>query len=153
MLTFSRYQGLVFAFVFASLVGCGNGEQAEIEQAKEIVIKNLIDPSSAKFGQIKVFRSGVVCGEVNAKNRLGGFTGTKIFMVNQGEIELPASSFNVGYYCTDSDFEMIDMAKESIRDCVNPNDSSRDLCGSLEFGIEQLVQSCSDKFNIDCSKL
>lgn len=48
--------------------------------AKEAVLAQLKDPDSAKFGKVVVKESGIVCGYVNAKNSLGGYTGEKGFI-------------------------------------------------------------------------
>lgn len=64
------------------LAGCGN---ADIETARSAVKQQLNDPSSAEFRNEKVYhdvRGLVVCGEVNAKNRFGGYTGYKPYVVD-----------------------------------------------------------------------
>lgn len=57
-----------------------------IEKAKKVVLKDLKDPDSAQFRNIKVVIAGqtslvasIVCGEVNAKNSFGAYTGFKKF--------------------------------------------------------------------------
>ncbi len=64
------------------LVGCGEGE------IKEEVKALLIDPSSAEFKNISKFHNGNYCGEVNSKNRMGGYVGFKPFSKIDGEIDL-----------------------------------------------------------------
>jgi hypothetical protein len=58
-----------------------------VEQAKDMIAKQLKDPESAQFQNV-VFREtevisethfGSICGEVNAKNSFGGYTGYKRF--------------------------------------------------------------------------
>lgn len=52
-------------------------------KGKESVASNLLDPSSAMFRnlQVKSFAEGyVLCGEVNAKNRYGGYVGFQPFV-------------------------------------------------------------------------
>lgn len=53
---------------------------AAIELLQNRVRRELKDPSSAEF-KIYTFRSDYLCGEVNAKNSLGGYTGFKYFTV------------------------------------------------------------------------
>lgn len=66
---------LVFLAVMAAgLVGCG-----ESKKAQEAVKETLKDPTSAVFQNMKG-----ACGEVNAKNSYGGYTGFKRFYVNNG---------------------------------------------------------------------
>lgn len=49
------------------------------KEAKEAVRARLIDEDSAKF-KIDYEKNGVICGQVNSKNRLGGYTGYSRFM-------------------------------------------------------------------------
>lgn len=52
-------------------------------KAKGIIAEQLIDPSSAQFRRMTASADGgVVCGEVNGKNRLGAYTGFTRFWVN-----------------------------------------------------------------------
>lgn len=61
------------------LPGCNNSPETQV---KSLVTANLIDPGSAKFGSINPGSdSKHYCGTVNAKNRMGGFTGTQPFVV------------------------------------------------------------------------
>lgn len=53
-------------------------EEEYIEQAKVAISKDLKDPSSAQFRNVRVI-SGKVCGEVNAKNAMGGYVGFQRF--------------------------------------------------------------------------
>lgn len=52
------------------------------------VLQALRDPASAQFGDVWAYESKkgpmVVCGSVNARNRFGGFTGPKFFVVGAG---------------------------------------------------------------------
>lgn len=79
-------------FVTVVLIGCGQSDESKDEMdsiarvriAKEGVQKNLIDPKSAEFRDVHVYKNGnsgkIVCGYVNAKNRFGGFTGYEEFI-------------------------------------------------------------------------
>lgn len=53
--------------------------------AKHVIQEMLKDPESARFRRIYGAKGGVrkiaICGEVNAKNSYGGYTGYKPFMV------------------------------------------------------------------------
>lgn len=70
--------------VLLSLLCCGLAQAAPkdaqlIANAKTAVSYDLKDPDSAKFRNVRVIR-GVVCGEINAKNALGAYTGFKRFL-------------------------------------------------------------------------
>jgi hypothetical protein len=43
----------------------------------------LIDPFSARYSKLRSGRSGAVCGQVNAKNRLGAYVGSKDFVLGK----------------------------------------------------------------------
>lgn len=46
----------------------------------------LKDPASAQFKDIRIADvTGSVCGQVNAKNSYGGYTGFKLFATNNGQ--------------------------------------------------------------------
>lgn len=71
------------------LSGCGSPGATAIEQAKTLVVHDLLDPSSAQFRDLKFHeRTGAVCGELNAKNRMGGYTGFRRFYVKDGKAML-----------------------------------------------------------------
>ncbi|MGK9155447.1 hypothetical protein [Acinetobacter radioresistens] len=78
---------IILLALLVGLVGCGKSEaekakaEAEMKEirynrmAKEFVKASLKDPASAQFRSQKGF-----CGEVNAKNSFGGYTGFKRFI-------------------------------------------------------------------------
>lgn len=49
--------------------------------ARAAVLLRLKDPDSARFGQIAHGKAGAICGEVNARNSYGGYTGMTPFML------------------------------------------------------------------------
>lgn len=48
-------------------------------------MEKLTDPSSAQFKNVRLLGGSMVCGEVNAKNRLGGYVGFTTFSVTGGD--------------------------------------------------------------------
>lgn len=48
---------------------------------KRTVLNSLKDPDSAKFRDLRTSRDLWVCGEVNAKNSMGGYVGFQRFIV------------------------------------------------------------------------
>ena len=75
----SSWRLLILLSSIALLGGCGNGK---VEAAKKEVESRLSDPSSAQYRNITTSSQGVVCGEVNAKNKMGGYTGFEMFVYN-----------------------------------------------------------------------
>lgn len=74
----------VWCFIaLAALSGCGNGD---INKAREELKKTLNDGDSAKFRNERVLhmppsREKLVCGEFNAKNLMGAYTGFHPYVV------------------------------------------------------------------------
>ena len=50
-----------------------------LAEAKEQVARQLLDPESARFRDLKIKGKDAVCGEVNGKNRFGGYVGFQPF--------------------------------------------------------------------------
>lgn len=72
-----------FAVAFFAISRTGNG--ALETQAKAVLAKVLFDPYSAVYDGVRIINDGrdhLVCGTVNAKNRLGGYVGAKPFLYN-----------------------------------------------------------------------
>lgn len=74
--------------VLALLSACDRipGTEANrIREAEQAVRKELLDPSAAQFRTVAKTKYGV-CGEVNAKNQMGGYSGFRLFYVSEGEV-------------------------------------------------------------------
>src|SRR5712671_5400862 len=72
--------GLLLIFVWPLIF---NPDSTMIETAKAAVKGGLFDPYSAQFEDLRVARNQngeFVCGFVNAKNKLGGYTGKAPFV-------------------------------------------------------------------------
>ncbi|MEI2679097.1 MAG: hypothetical protein V9G29_15335 [Burkholderiaceae bacterium] len=58
-------------------------EAAQIESLKSKVLDRLSDPTSAQFRKVKLLKgNNGLCGEINAKNKLGGYVGFSAFAVD-----------------------------------------------------------------------
>jgi hypothetical protein len=70
------------------LVACTKTE----DYLRDMVIKHsdLVDPSSAMFRNVTFGGIGINtwCGEINVKNRMGGYTGWKLFDLNGSSFSL-----------------------------------------------------------------
>jgi hypothetical protein len=69
------------------------GLTAKVRRAME---HYLFDPFSAQYRTIRSGRGGAVCGEYNAKNRLGAYTGFRDFVLSRDGRTIYASSYNDG---------------------------------------------------------
>lgn len=56
------------------------GEWVAIPKAREPMIALLKDPASAQTRGERITKTGVLCGEVNAKNGMGGYVGFKKYI-------------------------------------------------------------------------
>lgn len=97
-------RGMTLALVvFGALIsGCGDKKVAEAKSAIEVILK---DPSSAQYRNLRVYSEGVVCGEVNAKNSMGGYAGFTPFIYNGEElsgVKMGARDFDFDDWCNDS---------------------------------------------------
>ena len=82
----------IFLFFGQNLYSFANDESTKIEKAKIKIRALLRDPDSSKFQNLKVsFNSKaneIVCGEVNARNAFGGYTGYSKFNVSIDKINI-----------------------------------------------------------------
>jgi len=79
---------VIAAVVLLALAGCRyipGTEASKIAEGESQVRDALADPNSAEFRNLSIREvTGAVCGEVNAKNRMGGFVGFTRFYVLPG---------------------------------------------------------------------
>lgn len=97
----------------ALLAGC-SGEADDVERVKEAVRTQLKDPYSAQFANIKTLDTPAgttVCGEVNAKNSFGAYSGNAKFF-GVAHDDGPASGFIIG----EGDRTLCDMHDEAERE-------------------------------------
>lgn len=78
------------------LLSCGvasaaPGDAALIAKSKTMMADRFADPDSAKFRKVFVIK-GTVCGEVNAKNLMGGYVGYRRFVVDEGDALVDSGS-------------------------------------------------------------
>lgn len=73
---------LIFLLVLASCNFSSNDSE-KLEKMKSLVKETLIDGESAQFSELKYYKlTNHGCGNVNAKNKLGGYVGKKKFIVS-----------------------------------------------------------------------
>jgi hypothetical protein len=78
--------GCVLVLVFVIAQTYPGSDTELLDNAKASVRANLVDPDSANFDAMRVISltesKRIVCGLVNAKNRLGGYIGYQPFFYN-----------------------------------------------------------------------
>ncbi len=85
-------------------------EQTHAAELK-LVADNLFDPESVRWRGLVLATDGAVCGEVNAKNKIGGYVGFRKFYVYQGAygIESMDEAFVTGRAVTEQEAEAMGM--------------------------------------------
>ncbi|MGN6422574.1 MAG: hypothetical protein ACTHLA_04600 [Asticcacaulis sp.] len=75
--------------IVMSITSCDRLPITPEGKARSAISKMLIDPSSGKFTYINKSKNAI-CGTVNAKNRMGAYTGSSLFIYDaiSGEVEL-----------------------------------------------------------------
>jgi len=74
-----------------ALAACG---PSRIDQAQEIAAHDLADPAAAQFRNVEAAASDCVVGELNAKNRMGAYTGFRPFIVDLRKKEVAITPDN-----------------------------------------------------------
>jgi hypothetical protein len=78
-------------------------DSSNVAAAKGALSRRLIDPRSAQYRHVTEFNDGVVCGEVNAKNALGGYSGFRVFVYNArspGQLDVEPDHQLVNLWCS-----------------------------------------------------
>lgn len=101
-----------------------------IAKAENAIRSIMFDPDSAKFSEViaaKLESGYGACGMVNAKNRMGGYTGSQMFYVefSQDMLVIAANSFSLNYPKRDADamLKWVDGVKkmQAVCDAVKAN--------------------------------
>lgn len=98
-----------------AVVGCSDNA---IESAKLSVAKSLKDPQSAQFQNMTHFSEGVVCGDVNAKNAMGGYVGFKPFIFNgaqSGGVDLKPEPIDITDLCSNKQMKSITVMERRLK--------------------------------------
>ncbi len=103
---FSTWTPVVIIFLLMGLSPLSATETTSpfVQKAKAIIAKRMTDPDSLQFRSthlVTVKREGkaqqVLCGEFNAKNRMGGYVGFKGFAYEPSEMK-GVLTFDINFY-------------------------------------------------------
>jgi hypothetical protein len=106
---------LLVLAALAGLSACGKQEDPRMVEGREAVKSLLTDPSSAQFRNLRFHpargQARHLCGEVNAKNRMGGYVGFQAFSFDlvskEAEVAIDiadaGSLMNMGLYAQGSE--------------------------------------------------
>lgn len=115
------------------LAACGG----DVAPGKRAVMELLVDPDSAQWRNVAAYQVGafaLVCGEVNFKNRMGGYVGYTNFVAHEGTArigELLPLELRIESCCS--------VAKEATRaggDGISVQEAERavrDVCSDLRL--------------------
>lgn len=127
---------------FLSLTACQyipGTDEHKMKEAEIIAAKDLIDPSSAQFRDLEV-NNDTVCGEINAKNRMGAYVGFKRFFARiESKYAMIDPQFDLG------DKLSADDLCSSMRNNPYGYSSSISACErAAEKGMEEIAQKLFD---------
>lgn len=71
-----------------ALIGCNQQSM----DAKEAVKRHLKDPDSVEFRDVASYENGVTCGQYNAKNGYGAYSGFQGFVYDNGAVSLQSNN-------------------------------------------------------------
>jgi hypothetical protein len=121
----------------ARLEAIAKERQASIDKARSLVIGVLKDPGSVQFrGQQWHPESKTLCGELNAKNSMGGYVGYKKFVATQQGYLLEGASLRT---LDISQYQMPNYIAEGIA-LVDGRDDRTDL--ALGIFVEIYKKAC-----------
>lgn len=134
--------------------------------AKEVLRHSMIDPESMKF-EVVTKRDKILCGKVNGKNRMGGYTGMTPFIYNSvlGDLGMQVYEDKADYnsirnlkILMDTDGSWKPLLREVAGSCVFIDDwkktcgdvhlvfsgEAAEICGKLKAGGEQFSSYVND---------
>ncbi len=88
MFSFTVVEGRLRIIVPITALALGACGQSRIGAAKEIASHDLADPAAVQFRNVDRLGEHCVVGELNAKNRLGAYTGFRQFIVDMRKREV-----------------------------------------------------------------
>jgi hypothetical protein len=133
-----------------SITSCGNAGSDRIDYIKGKIEGMVIDSESIQYRNINLYRGGAVCGEINAKNRLGGYAGFRYFVVATGKIDLNPDNHKVRIHCSNEHFEVIDMMKQGVEIACQ---GESEMCVEYKKKYEEFLKICNSLHEIDCSEV
>lgn len=133
------------------VAGC---ESDAVSEAKKALVQQLKDPSSVQWRDVRDYTEGVVCGQYNAKNSMGGYVGFKTFIYNgmneSKEIQNPAPIEEAAALCNDGNGKRLAYlekelrARESLRDSVQSRFTTKYVqCMAESNSVKEYCQSRS----------
>ena len=144
-MTLKLVSKLFFIFVLVLMLPACDVAITKEQKIKKQVKEYLNDPDSAKFDSIRQGKEEKYsCGLVNAKNRMGGFAGSRPFVYEKVADDFGMVTF-VNDSPTDSDFRMLKNTssfEEKYSELHNECRSIRLWDVACENGVSKLSNIC-----------
>lgn len=129
----SNYKYWISAFSVLVLVAC---DKNIVDIAKKEIESTLIDPSSVQYRNIVAYSEDAVCGEFNAKNRMGGYVGFKPFVYQNKQVALDAEWEIRSLWCNnESDKNLKSIKKELQKQeagCIREKEDTNWQCAQVD---------------------
>lgn len=128
------------------LVACG--EESEVKKA---VLATLIDPDSAKFGEFTLIGKKGACLTVNAKNRLGGYTGDSeayLVKINDKWIVVRTDQEASHESCVQVLSKIIETQKDSLDSLEKQKETSESRTEQAERNDDKFIDIGTFKANL-----
>lgn len=105
-------------------MGC-KGYEPDTPAAMKIIESSLVDPESVQYKDIRRYTDGTVCGEYNAKNSMGGYTGFEPFIYwKKGLITRSRVKENITNLCSEEQHKVEVIEKHFSAD-FNPSKAAK----------------------------
>lgn len=86
---------LIIALAIAT-AGQAHAGETQIETAKALLERTLVDPASVQYRDVKDVPGAGVCGQFNARNSYGGYAGFMGFAWRAGETSIATDEYYLG---------------------------------------------------------
>lgn len=136
--TYTHCGACLLLVVAAQLSGCGDGQATQ--QAKQTIQHGLSDPLSVQYRNVVEHQGGVVCGEYNAKNKMGGYVGFAEFIFNApklGDMTFTPKYYETFIWCNQDSFESKKAKQAEL-------DTEASICSSRGYDSEYACRSRAD---------
>lgn len=129
---------LALISLVGALSACSKDIQS-IEAAKNSIELKLSDPSSVQYREVAAYSEGVVCGEVNAKNKMGGYVGFQAFVYDGTAVELNVPVLTRLNWCNN-----VDQQKHLKANAIKHEEKTATMQGLLDLYQERCDRASSD---------
>jgi len=129
---FSALAGALFLWKYSEWIA--------IPKAREPMVSLLKDPASAQTRNERITKVGVLCGEVNAKNSMGGYVGFKKFISYGPENNFIEGTGRLGESTTEDLIERLKRKNARLKAYISIRDSGTDITPPSDSRLDELIE-------------